>query len=61
MPAVELNSRFENDLVFRSRFGDSRAKKGDGRERERKKRVLAKYDCVGQNLAHALTANLFFM
>ena len=61
MPAVELNSRFENDLVPRSRFGGSRTKKGEGRGKERRKRVLAKYDCVGQNLAHALTANLFFI
>ena len=47
------------DLVPRSRFGGSRTKK-QGRgvgERERRKRDLAKYDCVGQNLAHASTAH----
>ena len=30
---------------------------GGGRGRERRKRDLAKYDCVGQNLAHASTAH----
>ena len=46
------------DLVPQSRFGGSRTKKGGGgRGRERRKRDLAKYDCVGQNLDHALTAH----
>ena len=31
--------------------------RGGGRGRERRKRDLAKYDCVGQNLAHASTAH----
>ena len=47
------------DPVPRSRFGGSRTKnKGRGEENgERRKRDLAKYDCVGQNLAHASTAH----
>ena len=45
-----------SDLVPRSRFGSSRTKK-QGRGRERRKRDLAKYDCVGQNLAHASTVH----
>ena len=47
------------DFVPRSRFGGSRTKKG-GRgvgEGERRKRDLAKYVCVGQNLVYESTAH----
>ena len=56
----EAVSSAVSDLVPRSRFGGSRAKTGGGGRgggRERRKRDLAKYDCVGQNLAHASTAH----
>ena len=45
------------DLVPRSRFDGSMTKKGEGGGRERGKQDLAKFDCVGQNLAHASTAH----
>ena len=48
----------QSDLVPRSRFSGSRTKQGGRRmRRERRELDLAKYDCVGQNLAHGSTVH----